>query len=273
MGFRRSPCLVPGKTPPDASGSRPDSQYRKSSDVAARLSDRYVPRERCINQWWARRRPLGQRCAEVLRPSFSRNQAFTVRASLPVSGASRSLRPLRQSPRRDFANRLHRTVWADGSWGNRAARKRRSRQEKDVPSGVSPSARHAARLTELPFRRGPASFRKPFAGSDAAMTSLDRLSLSPPDFLRQRRGRSLSRRSVVYSSGTLSYRHHDSAPVRWRQGELPARHKNLVHNKPSSAQWAHTSSPHLSTRAPVAEGNPLNFHRADSQASFCSPHA
>lgn len=32
-GFPKKLVLVPGKTPPDASGSRPDSRYGKSSDV------------------------------------------------------------------------------------------------------------------------------------------------------------------------------------------------------------------------------------------------
>lgn len=83
----KKPVLVPGKTPPDASGSRPDSQYGKSSDVVVHLSDRYVPRERCINQRRARRCPLRERRTEVLRRGFSRNQAFTVRAFLPIPDA------------------------------------------------------------------------------------------------------------------------------------------------------------------------------------------
>ena len=39
---------------------------------------------------------------------------------------------------------------ADGSWGNRATRKRRSHQEKGVPSDVTPCATQAARFTEPP---------------------------------------------------------------------------------------------------------------------------
>lgn len=77
---------------------------------------------------------------------------------LPISGASRSDLPLRQSPRRDVSKGLHRNSdgsitcrhRADGSWGNRATRKRRSRQEKGVPSGVTLFAIQITRFTEPP---------------------------------------------------------------------------------------------------------------------------
>ena len=104
------------------------------------------------------------RWAEVLRRGSLRNRPLRHAPPSLISGASRCEsavatasakrhRPPADQPRgmQPFDCRPR----ADGSWGNRAARKRRSHQEKGVPSDVAPLALRVTR-----FARG----QPPFGG-------------------------------------------------------------------------------------------------------------
>ena len=185
--FQRNLRMVPGKTPPDASGSRPDSRYGQSLDLIVHLSDRYVPRERCINQ--------GGRGCNLARgepKSFG-----TVSRETGLFGAQSSLLSRRlpfgsviatasaKSDRHDrhrnsdgsLTCRLRVTdPGGTGQPGSTAPFKRRAYRPAFLPSD-----------TGYPFYRATRSARagflsEAFAGSDAAMTSMNRLSLSSPDF-------------------------------------------------------------------------------------------
>jgi hypothetical protein len=190
-------CLVPGKTPPDASGSRPDSRYGKPSDVVARLSGQHAPRERCVNHRWARHQLPRGRWAEVLRHGFSRNRTFTARS--PLTALRRfSPRPARRDALREEASSTTRPQvggglstaglgptepGGTGRPGSADLVKRRASRPALLPfvSRCDPRHQEAGRLS--------AAFRRCGCGDDQGEPVIS----SSPDFPPQGQGRSLSR--------------------------------------------------------------------------------
>lgn len=170
--------MVPGKTPPDASGSRPDSRYGKPLDVAARLSGQHLPRERRINQPVGSATISGRRWAEVLRRGSSRNRTFygtlhlaAVRRFTLRTGCWGGLReetfPLAVPTTRS-------AVFQPPSSGLRILGEPGG-PEAPISSREGRTVRRFSPAPRLyPFRQRPASFRKPSAGSDAATTSSHR---------------------------------------------------------------------------------------------------
>jgi hypothetical protein len=170
---------------------------------------------------------------------------------------------LRQTPRRDIASRHYQPRGLQpfdcgleptdpGGTGRPASadlNKRKAFRPALLPTAIRcyPFHQEASLLAEA-FRRGGCS--------------ADRLApviASSPDFPLQRRGRSLSRRSATYSSGTFTYRHHDSRRTRWRQHETAYNKKIPVHKNSDSAQCTHRYSPVLSTCRQRASHNTLIF--------------
>lgn len=231
--------MVPGKTPPDASGSRPDSRYGKPSDVAARLSGQHAPRERCVN------RPVGSAPAssrEMGRSPSPRHLATPQLHGTSAScrfgrlapgsiAATRSAKSHRQAARTRVGGGLSTTGLGPTDPGGPAARKRRSRREMGVSSGAAPF-RRAVRPASPKGRPPCGAIRRCGCGHDQDEPVIT----SSPDFPpREQRPKPFAA-PAGSSSGTFSYRDDDCRAAASRQGQLTARAKNLVHNKSGSAQ-------------------------------------
>jgi hypothetical protein len=171
--------LVPGKTPPDASGSRPDSRYGKSSDVGR------PPFRSTRPQGEMRQPPVGSATTSLWEmgrsPStrFLTKPAFTAR--FPLSDVRRFTSwicccdGLREEP--PPTNMTHR---AAGSLAT-AVLGPTDPGGTGRPGSADLVKRKAFRPALLLRRSGvtrltkrPASFRRPSAGADVALTSLHR---------------------------------------------------------------------------------------------------
>lgn len=250
--FPKKLVLVPGKTPPDASGSRPDSQIRK---VVGRRS----PPFRSTRPQGEMRQPTGGlgrdllvgRWAEVLRRGSSRNRPLRHVFLSAMSGASRcgfavatdSAKSYRHNITNHAARSLSTAVLGPTDPGGTGR-----------PGSADLVKRKAFRpallLTAIrcyPFRQEASLLSEAFRRGGCCVHQLAPVTASSPDFPLQRRGRSLSRRSAIYSSGTFTYRHHDSRRARLRQDQTAPARKILVHNNSDSTQCAHRYSPVLST--------------------------
>jgi hypothetical protein len=239
--FPKKLVLVPGKTPPDASGSRPDSQIRK---VVGRRSPPF-PVNTSPGRDASTTGGLGRDLLVGDGPkSFDTAPYETgLYGTLPLRDVRRFTlwicccdRLREEPPPTNITNHAARSLstavleptdpGGTGRPGSADLVKRKAFRPALLLAAIryEPFHQKASLLSET-FRRG-----------GCCAHQLAPVIASSPDFPLQRRGRSLSRRSATYSPGTFTYRHHDSRRTQLRQDETAPGKKILVHNNTNSTQ-------------------------------------